>query len=101
MRLFPEWNFLIASFYGEEFHVLKVSFSFLLRGCDINIRRILLQEWLVVSKTWESFVKLPHDATYTMEQVSSELQALLYRLTLTSSPQALSVCVGSIRSPDW
>ena len=27
----------------------------------------------MVPETWESFVKLPHDATWTMEQVSSEL----------------------------
>ena len=26
----------------------------------------------MVPETWESFVKLPHDATLTMEQVSSE-----------------------------
>ena len=26
----------------------------------------------MVPETWESFVKLPHDATGTMEQVSSE-----------------------------
>ena len=26
----------------------------------------------MVSETWESFVKLPHDVTLTMEQVSSE-----------------------------
>ena len=27
----------------------------------------------MVPETWESFVKLPHDVTLTMEQVSSEL----------------------------
>ena len=27
----------------------------------------------MVPETWESFVKLPHDATWTMEQVSSDL----------------------------
>ena len=27
----------------------------------------------MVQQTWESFAKLPHDATLTMEQVSSEL----------------------------
>ena len=27
----------------------------------------------MVAETWESFVKLPHDDTWTMEQVSSEL----------------------------
>ena len=26
----------------------------------------------MVPETWESFVKLPHDVTWTMEQVSSE-----------------------------
>ena len=29
----------------------------------------------MVPETWESFVKLPHDATLTMEQVSSMLHA--------------------------
>ena len=29
---FPERPFLITSFYGEEFHMLKVSFSFLLQA---------------------------------------------------------------------
>ena len=28
----------------------------------------------MVPETWESFVKLPQDATWTMEQVSSELR---------------------------
>ena len=29
---------------------------------------------LMVQETWESFVKLPHDITLTMEQVISELR---------------------------
>ena len=29
---FPEWKLLVTSFYGEEFHMLKVSFSFFTAG---------------------------------------------------------------------
>ena len=51
----------------------------------------------MVSDTWASFVKLPHDATGTMEQVNSELCVHGHTsvgLALTSSPQAL--CGGRL-----
>ena len=62
-----------------------------------------LKKALMGPEAWESFVKLPHDDTWTMEQVSSDL--CVHGNTsvgwhLPAAPK-LSVGVHSIRSPDW
>ena len=56
----------------------------------------------MVPETWESFVELPHDATWTMEQVSSELCVHGSTSVGWHSPAApkLSVGVDSIKSPE-
>ena len=47
----------------------------------------------MVPETWESFVELPHDATWTMEQVSSELC-----VHGSTSPSDVG---GKSYTPDW
>ena len=57
----------------------------------------------MVPKDCESFVKLPHDTTLTIEQVNSELhvnQNTSVGWTLQAAPK-LSGGVGSIRCLDW
>ena len=57
----------------------------------------------MVPETWESFVKLPHDATWTMEQVSSDLCVSGNPPVggdFTVAPK-LSVGVDSIGGLDW
>ena len=57
----------------------------------------------ILRETWESFVKLPRDATWTMEQVSSELYvhgSTPVGWHLQAAPK-LSVGVHSIRGQHW
>ena len=53
----------------------------------------------MVPETWESFVKLPHDATLTMEQVTRELHVHEHTSvgwTLPAAPLALCGCGGTL-----
>ena len=55
----------------------------------------------MVSETWESFVKLPHEATLTMEQVRSECHVHTSFSVGWYLPEALSllglcICRGTL-----
>ena len=54
--------------------------------------------------SWESFVKLPDDATWTMEQVSSDLCVsgnTAVGWHSTAAPPQLSMGADSIGGLDW